>query len=224
MGRKKSPPLPPQKRYNMKKTILLCGLAVMMCACSGAKHHTKSSDVVLGREKSKSLEGERVMVEHYRQTGYTNYEGLNEEGTKIVKTPYKWFAGIGKADDKQVAIEMANREAYATIAMVLNNAVQSAAERGNVANNGHVEKALTTYWKQVSISLTKACEPFGEATIAYSPATRMYEVTAKVGIRGDRFQDLLNSAGAFRPSDLSGEELEQFIEVNKAIMEAARGN
>ncbi len=204
--------------------MFLCALAVMVCACSGSKHHSKSTDVVVGREKTKSLEGERVITEHYRQTGYTTSEGLNEDGTKIVKTPYKWFAGIGKADNKQVAIEMANREAYATIAMVLNNAVQTAAERGNVANNGRVQQALTTYWKQVGISLTKACEPFGEATIAYSPATRMYEVTAKVGIRGDRFQDLLNSAGAFRPSDLSGEELEQFIEVNKAIMEAARGN
>ena len=52
----------------------------------------------------------------------------------------------------------------------------------------------------------------------------MYNVTAKVAIRGDRFNDLLNTAGNFRPSDLSGAELDEFIETNKSIMNAAKGN
>ena len=74
------------------------------------------------------------------------------------------------------------------------------------------------------MSIQKGCEPFGDVTIEYSPSTRMYSVTAKVAVRGDRFNQMLNNAGNFRPDNLSGEELEQFIETNKAIMEAAKGN
>mgnify|MGYP003309107069 CR=1 FL=1 len=151
-------------------------------------------------------------------------DALNEDGTDMIKRPYKWFAGIGKADNKQVAIELAQREAYATISRMLNNAVEDGAERGNVVNNGRVMQGLTMHWKQFSTSLQKACEPFGNTTIEYNPSTKMYEATAKVAIRGDRFNQLLNTAGNFKPSDLKGEELEQFIEANKAIMEAARGN
>jgi len=98
------------------------------------------------------------------------------------------------------------------------------AERGNVANNGRVQQALTSHWKQVSASVEKACEPFGNTTIQYNPSTRMYEVTAKVGIRGDRFNQLLNEAGNFKPADLTGKDLDDFIDTNKSIMEAARGN
>ncbi len=151
-------------------------------------------------------------------------DALNDDGTDMIKRPYKWFAGIGKADNKQVAIELAQREAYATISRVLNNAVLDKAKRTNLGNNGRVQQALTSYWEQVSASVEKACEPFGNTTIEYNPSTRMYEATAKVGIRGDRFNQLLNSAGDFKPSDLSGDELDQFIKANKAIMEAARGN
>lgn len=52
----------------------------------------------------------------------------------------------------------------------------------------------------------------------------MYNVTAKVGIRGDRFNEMINSAGNYKPDNLAGEDLEQFIEINKSIMEAAKGN
>lgn len=142
----------------------------------------------------------------------------------MISRPFKWYAGIGKADNKQMAIELAQREAYATISRVLNNAVLDQSERGNVANNGRVQQALTSHWKQVSTSLQKGCEPFGNITIEYSQITHQYNVTAKVAIRGDRFNKLLNSAGSYEPEDLTGSELEQFIEVNKSIMEAARGN
>ena len=83
---------------------------------------------------------------------------------------------------------------------------------------------MTSHWEQFSTSLQKGCEPFGNTTVEYDQATRMYNVTAKVAIRGDRFNDLLNTAGNFRPSDLSGAELDEFIETNKSIMNAAKGN
>lgn len=151
-------------------------------------------------------------------------EALSEDGTQMIQRPYKWYAGIGKADNKQVAIELAQREAYATISRILTNAVKDNAERGNLANNGKVQQALTSHWEQFSASLQKGCEPFGNTSIAYDQSTKMYTATAKIAIRGDRFNQLLNTAGNFKPTDLSGAELDQFIEINKAIMEAAKSN
>lgn len=167
---------------------------------------------------------EKRPAEEREMAGIENAETLNDDGTEIMKVPFRWFAGIGKADNKQAAIELAQREAYATISRVFSNAVSDGAKRGNVANNGKVQQALTSYWEQISVSIQKACEPFGKAHIEYSPTSGMYEVVAKMGIRGDRFQKMLNSAGNYKPDDLKGEELDQFIEANRAIMEAARGN
>lgn len=171
-----------------------------------------------------SLEGTQTRVETVKLQGIEMAEALSEDGTQMIQRPYKWYAGIGKADNKQVAIELAQREAYATISRILTNAVKDNAERGNVDNNGTVMQALTSHWEQFSMSLQKGCEPFGNTTIEYDQATRMYSAMSKIAIRGDRFNQLLNSAGNFKPSNLSGSDLEQFIEVNKAIMEAAKGN
>lgn len=208
----------------MKKSLLLSGLAFMavllLASCGSSKKAVVESRI----EKERSLEGEKVVVETTKLYGTEMVESLNEDGTKMVKVPYKWFAGIGKANDKQTAIEMAELEARATISRIIENAVLAESERGTVANNGDVQKALTSHWKQVSTSIQNACEPIGDTKIEYSPSSKMYTVTAKVGIRGDRFQQLLNSAGNFKPSNLSGDDLQQFIETNKSIMNAARGN
>ncbi len=208
----------------MKKhyfTIALCTFLFISC---GTNKVAMSPAVESARKTVTSLEGQQVVSETVKLSGIEMADALNDDGTDMIKRPYKWFAGIGKADNKQVAIEQAQLEAYATISRILNNAVKTEAERGNVVNNGHVQQALTMHWEQFSTSLQKACEPFGNTTIEYNPSTRMYEATSKVAIRGDRFNQLLNTAGNFKPSNLNGEELEQFIEANKAIMEAARGN
>ena len=193
---------------------------LMLASCGSHKNAVVESKI----EKDRSLEGEKVVVETTKLYGTEMVESLNEDGTKMVKVPYKWYAGIGKANDKQTAIEMAELEARATISRIIENAVLAESERGTVANNGDVQKALTSHWKQVSTSIQNACEPIGDTKIEYSPSSKMYTVTAKVGIRGDRFQQLLNSAGNFKPSNLSGDDLQQFIETNKSIMNAARGN
>ena len=52
----------------------------------------------------------------------------------------------------------------------------------------------------------------------------MYTVISRVGIRGDKFQQMLNNAGNFKPNTLSGKELDDFIKVNQQIMNAAKGN
>lgn len=198
--------------------------AMLLTSCGTSKKVTLAPAVESTRKTTTSLEGDKVASETVQLTGIEMADALNDDGTDVIKRPYKWFAGIAKLDDKQFAIEMAQREAYATISRVLNNAVMDQAERGNVANNGRVQQALTSHWKQVSASIEKACEPFGNTTIEYNPNTRMYEATSKIGIRGDRFNQLLNTAGDFKPSDLSGEDLDLFIQTNKSIMEAARGN
>lgn len=199
-------------------------VVILLVSCSSSKQTALAPAVDSSRKAVNNLEGQKVVSETIKLTGIEFSEALNEDGTDLVKLPFKWFAGIGKADNKQVAIELAQREAYATISRVLNNALKDQSERGNVANNGHVQQALTSHWNQVSVSFQKACEPFGNTTVEYNPATRMYEATSKIGIRGDRFNQLLNTAGSFKPSDLSGKDLDDFIATNEAIMQSARGN
>ncbi len=205
----------------MKKIFYFFLCTAFLTSCASTKP-VATAEVT--RKTTTSLEGEKVNVENVKMQGIEMSESLNDEGTEMINRPFKWYAGIGKADNKQMAIELAQREAYATISRVLNNAVLDQSERGNVANNGRVQQALTSHWKQVSTSLQKGCEPFGNVTVEYSQTTHMYNVTAKVAIRGDRFNKLLNTAGSYKPEDLSGSELEQFIEINKSIMEAAKGN
>ncbi len=220
------------KRFVSFFVIATASLAVISCG-SSKKVTTSASYTPSGQLRpavestitnQTSLEGTQTRVETIKLSGIEMAEALSEDGTQMIQRPYKWYAGIGKADNKQVAIELAQREAYATISRILTNAVKDNAERGNVANNGKVQQALTSHWEQFSTSLQKGCEPFGNTSIAYDQSTRMYTATAKIAIRGDRFNQLLNTAGNFKPSDLSGAELDQFIEINKAIMEAAKGN
>lgn len=206
----------------MKKLFYVAFAAATMMSCASTKPTVAPEAAT--RKPTTSLEGEKVNTETIKMQGIEMSESLNDDGTAMISRPFKWYAGIGKADNKQMAIELAQREAYATISRVLNNAVLDQSERGNVANNGRVQQALTSHWKQVSTSLQQGCEPFGNVTIEYSPTTHMYNVTAKVAIRGDRFNKMLNTAGNYKPEDLSGSELDQFIEVNKSIMEAAKGN
>ena len=207
----------------MKKVVLFAVSLLVLSSC-GTTKSTMAPAVESDIKKTTSLEGQQVMSETVKLSGLEMSEALNDDGTALIQRPYKWFAGIGKADNKQVAIEITQREAYATISRGLNNAVLDESERGNLANNGNVQQAITSHWKQVSTSLQKACEPYGNTTIEYNQSTKMYEATSKVGIRGDRYNQLLQTAGDFKPTDLTGDELEQFIKTNKSIMEAAKGN
>lgn len=210
-----------RKNFFLGASIAIAMIAFVSC---GSSKNTLKPTVESSISKQTTLEGTKVNVETVKLQGIEMSEALSEDGASIVKVAYKWYAGTGKADNKQVAIELAQREAYATISRIFSNLVKDEAERGNVANNGRVQQALTSHWEQFSTSLQKGCEPFGNTTVEYDQATRMYNVTAKVAIRGDRFNELLNTAGNFRPSDLSGAELDEFIETNKSIMNAAKGN
>ena len=177
-----------------------------------------------GGQKTVALEGNQVVTENTQLQGVEMVETLSDDGSRMVQIPYKWYAGIGMADDKQIAIELAQNEARATISRVIETMVTAQAERGAVANNGIVQQALRSYWKQVSQSVQNACEPIGETKVEFNPSTRMYTVTAKIGIRGDRYQQLINSASNYRPANLTGEDLQLFLDANEAIMSSAKAN
>ena len=204
----------------MKKNLFfgVAFVAMVLASCGTQKQAVVETRI----DNQKSLEGEKVAVETTKMQGIDMVDDLSEDGLSMRKVAFKWYAGIGKANDKQTAIELADREARATISRIIQNMVKDEAERGTVANNGEVQKALKSHWEQVSLSLQNACEPFGDTKIEYNPATRMYTATAKVGIRGDKFQQMLNNAGNFKPNTLSGKELNDFIETNKSIMNAAK--
>ena len=196
---------------------LIAILVMAMSSCGSSKKAAESR-----METRTGLEGETVSVETTKLTGIEMAEALSEDGTKMVKVPYKWYAGIGKANDKQTAIEMAELEARATISRLIENIVAAESERGSIVADGEVQKALLLHWKQMSMSIQNACEPFGETKIEYSPSTKMYSVTTKVGIRGDKYQQMLKNAAGYTPDNLNDKDKKQFDEVNKSIANAAK--
>lgn len=208
----------------MKKVFIFSAIAIAMLSivsCGTAKQTTTKPESA--RNNVTGLEGNTVVEATIKTSGFENADALSDDGTEIIKKPYKWYLGIGEAGDQQMAIEIAQREAYATISRIMNNAVQDRADRGTVDTNKQVQEALTSHWSQFSQSLLKACEPFGDATVQYNPSTRLYKAYVKVAVRGDYFNQMLKTAAEFKPANLQGEELDKFIEANKAIMEAARG-
>ncbi len=203
------------KKIQQIGLVAIAALAMVSC---GSSKNVSDSRI----EKATSLEGESVVVETVKMTGIEMVDALSDDGMKMIKVPYKWYAGIGKANDKQTAIEMAELEARATVSRVVENIVLAESERGSVVNNGEVQKALKSHWQQMSMSIQNACEPFGDTKIEYNSTSKMYIVIGKVGMRGDKFQQMLNNAGNYKPQGLSGKDLEEFNKVNKSIIEAAK--
>ena len=205
----------------MKRVIYLAVLAMVAVACGASKNAATTEETTAAKQTN--LKGQEIVTETFVSSGVDMTKTLNAEGTKIVERPYKWFAGIGTADNKMVALELAQREAAAAVSRTINNAVLDNAKRGNLANNGKVQQALASYWEQVSTSVQKACEPYGEAEISYNKSTGMYDVTAKVGIRGDKYVKLLEADTTEATKSLTPEERQAFIDENKSILEAAKG-
>lgn len=206
------------------KTFNLLGMAMIVALALASCGSSKNMAVQSNIEKQKSLEGEKVVVETTKLSGIEMVDALSEDGTKMVKVAYKWYAGIGKANDKQTAIEMAEMEARATVSRIIENAVDAKIEESKLTVDGEVHKAISANWTQVSKSIQNGCEPFGDTKIEYSPSSKMYTATAKVGIRGDKYQQLLNNAGNYKPTQLSQDQLDKFIQLNQSIMNAAKSN
>ena len=163
-------------------------------------------------------------TKNLKLNGVEMVETMSDDGMSMIKRPYRWFAGMAEADVQSVAVEMAQLEAYATISRVIENMVIAKAERGTVGVDGKVMKAIKSHWEQMSMSIQKACEPFGDTEVSYNSQTGMYEVISKVGIRGDRYVKLLDGAKDAKPDGLNAEETKEFIELNQTIIDAAKGN
>ena len=175
----------------------------------------------MSRGKVKTLEGGKVMAEENTRTGYEMVDALNESGTKLEKVAYKWFAGEAEADNKSVAIASALANARAQVSRSVLLMVETGDGQGALTNNGKVQQALREYWDQIGMSVQKGCEPFGNAIVEYNKKTGMYQVKAKVGMRGDLYKEMLRTAGQ-KPTTLSGEELREFEEINASIINAAK--
>lgn len=157
-------------------------------------------------------------TENIQLHGLEMVETLSDDGMRIVKMPFKWFAGIGEADDKQIAIEIAQREAQSAVSRIIRNEVIDQAAKLSVDVNGRVCQALISSWEQYSRSILVGCEPFGNTEVQYNPNTRIYKVKAKIGIQGDRFKKMMNEYKERTPEDLTPVEIQQFIQVNQTIV------
>lgn len=156
--------------------------------------------------------------------GVEMVETMSANGMSMEKRPYRWFAGMAESDLQSVAVEMAQLEAYAAVSRVIENIVSAKAERATLGVDGRVQKAIKSFWEQMSMSIQHACEPFGNTEVSYNRETGLYEVIAKVGIRGDRYVKLLDGARDTQPEGLSAEEAQTFIDINETIIDAAKGN
>lgn len=202
--------------------LVLLGIIMLALISCGAGKRVSDTIKVDVREE-KSLEGSDVSVTEKALSGIDEaVKTLNASGTGVEYMPFYWFAGVSTADDQQTAIEMALREAYAQVSQVFDQHVIAEGKRGSLGNNGNTQKALETHWEQVSSSVIRACRPYQNARIEYNRSTRKYTVTAKVGIRGDVFVKLMDQAAFAQPEGLSEEEMKQFIDVNNAIINAAK--
>ncbi|MBR4156828.1 MAG: hypothetical protein IKU01_09085 [Bacteroidales bacterium] len=148
---------------------------------------------------------------------------VSEDGMQIIEIPYRTWYGTAKLDDKQGAITLAQAEAYAVVARSINSLIETKTSNNGVANNERLMKAIQMNWDQKAAALTKGCIPVGKLKIRYDDKTGIYEVDAKVGIKAIRFNQIINEEPTV-PEDLTKDEVDKFLEINKAITEAARGN
>ena len=164
----------------------------------------------------------QVSTETLKMSGLEMVESLNADGTDLVKMPYKWYLGIAESDNKSLAVEMATREAYATVSRIIENKVSDAAEKMALTVNNVVQSAVKSHWKQVSESVLRGCEPFGEVTVERNNVTGLYTAYAKVAIRGDRFNKLMNEASEIKTNNVSAEDVEELVEINQTILDAVK--
>ncbi|MBQ8423918.1 MAG: hypothetical protein IJY36_06640 [Coprobacter sp.] len=157
-------------------------------------------------------------TENVQLHGIEMVETLSDDGMTIVKRPFKWYVGIGESDNKQLAIEIAQREAQSTISRVVKNEIVDQATKCGVDVNGRVCQALMTSWEQYSHSILVGCEPLGNAEVKYNPNTGIYTAKAKIGIQGDRFKKLMNEYKEPIPEELTSVEIQQYIQINQTII------
>lgn len=170
----------------------------------------------------RNLEGDCVRVQDEATSGYAMAETLSSDGTRIEQIAYKWFSGYAESDNKQMAIEMAQREAFNTVSRTFNNAVLSAAVGVTNDVNGRAVDAVTSCWVQVSNQIVRGCEPFGENRIEYNRNTGKYKVTAKIAMRGDIYKKIIDNIKNNIPRNLSDSEMDIFMSIHTRVVDVVR--
>ncbi|MBQ7856977.1 MAG: hypothetical protein IJ348_07705 [Alistipes sp.] len=194
----------------MKKLFI-----VMLCLSVSAL--VVSANAQIRNEINQELEFARV--ETGATSGVEMVEDLSSDGLSIVKVAYKWFSGTAVADNKRIAIEMAQRDAYNTISRAVEQEVNQVADGYGSSCNGNTREAATSYWRQVSSSIIRGCAPLGDTNVEYIPSSGMYKVTAKMGMRGDRYNKMLDGAAQHRPAGLTPTELNVFMQISVAVVQ-----
>lgn len=154
-------------------------------------------------------------------SGIEMYESISDDGAKLVKKTFKWYAGFGESNVEAVAIEMAVKDAYARHSRALIEAAIEAETGTNAEPTGYgnVEKLLESYWKQVYDSVSQVCETMYTPQSAYNEELGKYKVMVKVGIRGDRLLVFKDWVAKIKPEGITSNDLQTFIDVNNIIME-----
>lgn len=208
----------------MKKLVLCVVVTTFLMSCGATKPTMTQAPTPTPavRQQTVSLEGETVIKEVRKSSGVAMAESLSEDGLQVVQHAYRWFAGSYTADNEKLAKTAAKAEARAEVSRSILSIVKTNSEAAGMAVDAKVHETLTTYWKQQGNTILNGCEDFGEVEVEYNPSTRMYKATAKVAMRGDRYNKVMESAGSHRPQNLSEKELDDFIALNKKIIEAAK--
>lgn len=151
--------------------------------------------------------------------GVEKADALSKDGTAMVTRSYVFWEGTGVADDKQLAIEEAQREAYAAISRTVTGAVQYAVgSDGNLRDN--VQQKLTQHWTQFANVVLRGCSPFGKASVTYDNSSKMYSAKAKVAMEEDKYKELLGAAANQKDKSLNKSDLENFNAINQKVMGA----
>lgn len=198
--------------FNKRLSVFFFSLIMFISSASAQVYNTRN------------LEGDCVRTQSIRTTGIEMVRTLSNDGTKIIEMPYVWFSGSAQVNNKQMAIEIAQREAFSAISRTVTNAVYDASEKYAEVCNERMNSVVASYWSQVSQSVIRGCEPFGDTVVEYDRNTGVYNVTAKVAMRGDRYTKMLEDAKQHKPANLTPTEINIFNNINIEVVNILQVN
>ncbi len=205
----------------MKQFFFFLMSAALLVSCGSAKPAAATSVPTSQIRTVTSLENREVREVEMELSGIEVTEVLSEDGTRMEKIPVKWFAGTHPSDNQRIAIEVAQREAFNTVARTIETEIMSKAQFGDLDLNGTAATAFKSFAVQASHAVVRGCSPYGKAKIQYDPASGKYTAWVKVAIEGPQYQKLLKAAANEVQKEVSPEEMDNFVSAINKVMEAA---
>lgn len=200
----------------MKTKIMFLTMAYCIICCN--------SGLWAQIQSKKSLEGKYVREETLVISGVEVVETLSDDGMSIIKRPYQWFEGTAADKNKRTAIEKAQRVAFNNISRFVNNAIMQVSNGSATSCNNDTLDKFVSHWKQFSKSVIRGCEPFGDVVVEYEPKSKIYTVTCKVALRGDRLQEMLKQHKERVPIIVYTEDVEIYKQLNTTIVSTIQIN